>query len=456
MSIAVPSPMDRERHDAGRCPLDGEVDRTAADTAQEHRQPATSPSRDASSQRERAGVVGEHPAPGRTSPAPPARPPAPGRATARPRASPRSPRTCPRSTRTASGGDRGSSGLAESGRRRAPGARGRGSGGGRRGSTCRPRATCRDSAGTRRTTGRAPSGRTWRRAASSGGPRCGPRGCRCDPRRSSRRSPARRRARRAWRTCQPIVVAHAVAEGVRQRAEPAARLRQEVEQADLVEHPFVPVGRRADDAGESPDPVGEAAGTGVDESRRERSPTWRTARAPGRRGRSASDRRASGRVRRARRTSAPRGRRARRGPVDRVAAARRVRRRDRPAPAIVAAAVAGAGRHGAGAGGRPPMARIVDRRRRRLEPRRDVGAARPRRRRARRSTAATARGRACTARCRLGHVQRNADVGRDRPRVVRLGAAAAERAPHRVVRPRRARASGPVVAIGRAAVIDRR
>ena len=65
---------------------------------------------------------------------------------------------------------------------------------------------------------------------------------------------------------------HAVAEVVGQRAEPAARLREEVEQADLVEHPLVPVGRRADEPGESADPVGEAAGAGVDESRRERVP----------------------------------------------------------------------------------------------------------------------------------------------------------------------------------------
>ena len=53
---------------------------------------------------------------------------------------------------------------------------------------------------------------------------------------------------------------------------PPARLRQQVEQADLVEHPLVPVGRRADEAGKPADPVGEAAGAGVDESRRERIP----------------------------------------------------------------------------------------------------------------------------------------------------------------------------------------
>ena len=63
------------------------------------------------------------------------------------------------------------------------------------------------------------------------------------------------------------------------------------------------------------------------------SPTWRTARVPGRRGRSAPDRRANGRVRRALRTSAPRGRRVRRAGRS-VAAARRVRRRDRAWPAI--------------------------------------------------------------------------------------------------------------------------
>ena len=42
-----------------------------------------------------------------------------------------------------------------------------------------------------------------------------------------------------------------------------------MEEADLVEHPLVPVGRRADEAGEPADPVGEAAGAGVDEPRRE-------------------------------------------------------------------------------------------------------------------------------------------------------------------------------------------
>ena len=61
----------------------------------------------------------------------------------------------------------------------------------------------------------------------------------------------------------------AIGEVVRERAEPAARLRQQVEQTDLVEHPLVPVGRRADEAGQSADPIGQAAGTGVDESRRQ-------------------------------------------------------------------------------------------------------------------------------------------------------------------------------------------
>ena len=104
----------------------------------------------------------------------------------------------------------------------------------------------------------------------------------------------------AWRTCHPHAVATASASAPGQLGHPLAGLGQQVQHAELGQHDLVPVGPGADDAGQPPHPVGQRAGPGVDEAGRQRRPTWRSGRAPGRRGRCAGGRRASGRARRAR------------------------------------------------------------------------------------------------------------------------------------------------------------
>ncbi len=62
---------------------------------------------------------------------------------------------------------------------------------------------------------------------------------------------------------------HRVGEWPRQRTETPTRLRQQVQQAEFLQHVAVPIGRRPHQTGQSPDAIGEAAGLRVDEARRQ-------------------------------------------------------------------------------------------------------------------------------------------------------------------------------------------
>ena len=102
-----------------------------------------------------------------------------------------------------------------------------------------------------------------------------------------------------------------VGEGRRQARDALAGCGEQVEEAELGEHPVLPVGSRAHHSGEAADSGWRAPPPARRPAGPPGRPTWRTGRAQGRRGRCACGRRSSGRARATRRGC---GRSARHGP----------------------------------------------------------------------------------------------------------------------------------------------